>query len=55
MLLPAPQSKVCTSVPHMLMRVFKEKMMMMVVSINSTVNIIDIVVNIINTYTKVIL
>ena len=55
MLPPAPESKVCTSVPRML-RVLREEKTMMVISINSTVNIIDIiVVNIVNTYTKVII
>ena len=52
MLPPAPQSKVCFSVPRML-RVLRAEMMRMVVSFNSTVNIIDIVVKIVNTYTKV--
>ena len=54
MLPPAPQSKVCTSVPRML-RVLREEKTMMVISINSTVNIIDIIVYIVNTYTKVII
>ena len=55
MLPPAPQSKACISVPRML-RVLREEKTMMVISINSTVNIIDIiVVNIVNTYTKVII
>ena len=54
MLPPAPQSKACISVPRML-RVLREEKTTMVISINSTVNIIDIVVNIVNTYTKVII
>ena len=44
---------VCTSVPRML-RVLREEMMM-VISINSTVNIIDIIVDIVSTYTMVII
>ena len=43
-----------TKVPHMF-RVLREEKTMMVISINSTVNIIDIIVNIVNTYTKVII
>ena len=54
MLPPAPQSKACISVPRML-RVLREEKTMMVISINSSVNIIDIVVNIVNTYTMVII
>ena len=38
-----------------MLRVLREEKTMMVISINSTVNIIDIVVNIVNTYTKVII
>ena len=38
-----------------MLMVLREKVTMMVIFINSTVNIIDIIVDIVNTYTKVMM